>query len=173
VTELKVILTQEEICSAITRLAGEIKRDYSDKNPLFVGVLKGSFIFMADLVRRLDFPLEVDFITLSSYQDGKESCGNISLKQSFNTSLAGRHVIVVEDIVDSGLTLHFLLDYIKRKEKPASLRLCALLDKPSRRKAAVNIDYLGFSVPDKFIVGYGLDCAQKYRNLPDICCLEE
>ncbi len=172
-TELKVILTQEEICSAIARLAGEIKRDYSDRNPLFVGVLKGSFIFMADLVRRLDFPLEVDFITISSYQNGKESCGSISLKQPFDTSLEGRHVIVVEDIVDSGLTLSFLLDYIKKEGHPASLRLCALLDKPSRRKAPVAIDYLGFSVPDKFIVGYGLDCAQKYRNLPDICCLEE
>ncbi len=171
--ESKILIPRKDLCSAIERLAAEIKKDYADKNPLVIGILKGSFIFMADLVRKLDFPLEVDFITLSSYKNMTQSSGEVCLEQSFSTPLEGRHILIIEDIIDSGLTLRYLLDYMKTKKNPASLRLCVLLDKPSRRKTQVAVDYTGFTVPDKFIVGYGLDCAQKYRNLPDICCLEE
>lgn len=170
--KLELLFTRYEIEAAVNRLAEGISRDCRDKNPLLVGVLKGSFIFLADLVRRLDFPLEVDFVTLSSYKNATESCGEVSMDRRFASDIMGRHVVVVEDIVDTGLSLHFLLDHL-RDEKPESLRLCVLLDKPSRRKETVQIDYLGFTAPDRFIVGYGLDCAQQYRNLPDIHCLEE
>ncbi len=166
--QLKVLIACEEIAKVVARLAGEIKKDYQGKQPLFIGVLKGSFVFMADLVRQLDLPLEIDFIKLSSYGAGKETSGKVRVVQGLKTPIEGRDVLVVEDIVDTGITISFLLNYLKRK-KPASLRLCALTDKPSRRRVPVSIDYLGFSVPDKFIVGYGLDFDEKFRYLPDIC----
>lgn len=156
----------------MTRLASEIGRDYREKNPLLVGILKGSFVFMADLVRALDFSLELDFVRLSSYGGGTQSSGSIIIEQRLRSSVRGRHVLVVEDIVDTGITVVFLLDHLKRK-KPASLALCALLDKPSRRRVPVTINYLGTTVPDKFLVGYGLDFNEKYRNLPDVCVLED
>lgn len=161
-----------EIESAVKRLASEITRDYHDKNPLLIGILKGSFMFLADLVRQLDFPLEVEFVRLSSYGSGRQTSGRVKVVQGLRSAVRGRHVLVVEDIIDTGITVAFLLDYLKKK-KSASLRLCALTDKPSRRRVPVAIDYLGFTVPDKFLVGYGLDCDEKYRNLPDICVLEE
>jgi hypoxanthine phosphoribosyltransferase len=126
---------------------------------------------LADLIRHLDFLLEVDFIGLSSYGSSTQTSGKIKVVKKLETPVRGRHVVVVEDIVDSGLTTTFLLDYLQ-KQKPASVKTCALSDKPSRRKVPVNIDYLGFTVPDKFLVGYGLDANQKFRNLPDICYLE-
>lgn len=170
--KLAVIFPRAEIDAAVVRLAREITRDYHDKNPVLLGVLQGSFIFMADLVRRLDFPLEVEFLRLASYGRGTKSSGRIRVVQGLRVPVRGRHVLVVEDIIDTGTTLAFLLDYLKKK-RPASLKVCALTDKPSRRQVPVTIDYLGLTVPDKFVVGYGLDCAGKYRNLPDICCLEE
>ena len=170
--KLKILFTKEEIEAAVKRLAAEIKEDYQSKYPLLIGVLKGSFMFMADLIRQLDFPLEVEFIRASSYGRGRESSGKIKVVQSLRSPVKGRDVLVIEDIVDTGLTTGFLLDYL-RKKKPASLRLCALTDKPSRRQAPVTIDYLGFTVPNKFLVGYGLDLDEKFRNLPDICFLEE
>jgi hypoxanthine phosphoribosyltransferase len=169
---MNLLLSRERIQAEVIRLGEKISGDYRDKNPLILGVLKGTFIFLADLVRQLDFPLEIDFVTLSSYGNQTTSCGAVSLDRCYSTDLRNRHVIVVDDIVDTGNTLHFLLDHIK-EEKPKSLRLCALLDKPSRRELPVNIDYLGFTVPDLFVVGYGLDLGQKYRNLPDINCLDE
>lgn len=168
----RVLLTQQEIDAAVKRVASEISKDYQGKCLLLVGILKGSFIFMADLVRLLDFPLEVEFIRLSSYGHGKESGGRIRVVQGLRADLGGRDVLVVEDIVDTGLTVAFLMDYL-RKKRPASLKLCALADKPSRRRVPIVIDYLGFTVPDKFLVGYGLDCDEKFRNLPDICVVEE
>jgi len=170
--KLSILITSQQIAAAIGRLAGEISRDYHHKHPVLVGCLKGSFIFLADLVRQLDFPLEVEFISLSSYGSGRQSSGRVKVVRGLHASLRGRHVLVVEDIVDSGLTTAFVMDYLQKKG-PASLRLCSLTDKPSRRQARVNIDYLGFTVPDRFIVGYGLDYNQQFRHLPDICSLEE
>lgn len=168
----KTLITSDEITNAIARLAGEIRRDYNGKQPLLIGILKGSFVFMADLIRQLDLPLEVDFVTLSSYGAAREASGKVRVVQGLGTPIKGRDVLVIEDIVDTGTTISFLLDYL-RKRKPASLRLCSLTDKPSRRRVPVSIDYLGFTLPDKFIVGYGLDWNEKFRYLPDICFLEE
>ena len=168
----QLLLSRVEIEAAVKRLADEIDRDYRDKYPLLIAVLKGSFMFMADLVRLLDFPLEVEFVGISSYGRGRETSGEIKIVQRPRCPVRGRHVLVVEDIVDTGLTIAFFMDYLCKK-KPSSLRLCALADKPSRRRTDVAIDYLGFTVPDKFIVGYGLDWDEEYRNLPDICVLED
>ena len=170
-SELRVLLSREEIAATVKRLAAEIKRDYLNKRPLLIGILKGSFMFMADLIRRLDLPLEVEFIRLSSYGKGTESSGKVRVMQGLRSAVAGRDVLVIEDIVDTGLTTGYLLDYL-RKKKPLSLKLCALTDKPSRRQVPVMIDYLGFTVPNRFLVGYGLDFDEQYRNLPDICVLE-
>lgn len=168
----QILFSRQQIEAAVMKLAAEIRQDYQDKHPLLIGILKGSFVFMADLVRLLDFPVEVEFVGLSSYGRGKESSGKVKVVHGLRYSVKGRHVLVIEDIVDTGLSIDFLLNYL-RKKKPASLKLCALTDKPSRRQIPVPIDYLGFTVPDKFIVGYGIDWDEKFRNLPDICVLEE
>ena len=168
----RILFTRDEIEATVKRLAAEIKRDYQDKHPLLIGVLKGSFVFMADLIRRLDFPLEVEFIRLSSYGRSMESSGKIKVVQGLRAKVISRDVLVIEDIVDTGLAISFLLDYL-RKKKPASLKLCALTDKPSRRQVPVTIDYLGLTVPNKFIVGYGIDWDEKFRYLPDVCTLED
>jgi len=156
----------------VRKLAAEIREDYQGKRLLLIGVLKGSFMFLADLVRLLNIPLEIDFVWLSSYGRGRESSGRIKLVQPLRCQVKDRDVLVVEDIVDSGVTSAFLLDYLSKK-KPASVRLCALTDKPSRRRVPVKIDYLGFTVPDRFLVGYGLDWNEKFRYLADICVLED
>ena len=169
--EFHVLFDRHEIETAVRRLASEISKDYRNQNPLLLGVLRGSFVFMADLIRHLDFPLEVDFIGLSSYGSSTQSSGKIKVVKKLETPVRERNVLVVEDIVDTGLTTAFLLQHLQRR-KPASVKLCALTEKPSRREVTVNIDYLGFTVPDKFLVGYGLDANQKCRNLPDICYLE-
>ena len=170
--QLKILISRDEIAKAIDRLVCEIKRDYQGKQPLLIGVLKGSFVFMADLIRQLDLPLELDFIRLSSYGAARESSGKVKVIQGVKAPVKGRDILVVEDIVDTGITISFLLDYL-RKKKPTSLKLCVLTDKPSRRRVPVPIDYLGFTVPDKFIAGYGLDFDEKFRNLPDIYTLED
>ena len=167
----RILFRREEIAATVERLAAEIRKDYQGKPLLLVGILKGSFMFMADLIRLLDFPLEVEFIRLSSYGKKRETSGKVKVVQGLRSPIKGRDVLVIEDIVDTGLTISFLLDYL-RKKKPVSLKLCALTDKPSRRQTPVNIDYLGFTVPDRFIVGYGLDYDERFRNLPDICILE-
>jgi hypoxanthine phosphoribosyltransferase len=170
--KLQVLLSRAELQSTVDKLAAAITRDYHDKNPLLLGILKGVFVFMSDLVRQLDFPLEIEFVRLCSYGSGRETSGSVKMVQDLELNIEGRHVLVVEDIIDTGITLAFLLDYLKKK-KPASLKLCALSDKPARRRVPVKIDYLGLTMPDKFLVGYGLDCGEKYRNLPDICVMEE
>ncbi len=170
--ELHILFTKKEIKATVGRLAAEISRDYRGKNPLLIGILKGSFLFLADLIRHLDFPLEVDFIRLSSYGKGKETLGKVKVVQGIKSSIQGREVLIIEDIVDTGLTTAFLIDYL-RKKKPASLKLCTLTDKPSRRQVPVTIDYLGLTAPNKFLVGYGLDCDEKFRNLPEVYYLEE
>ncbi|MFC2013425.1 hypoxanthine phosphoribosyltransferase [Chloroflexota bacterium] len=170
--KLRVLLTRAEIEARVDKLATRIRRDYRGKNPLLICVLKGSFVFNADLIRRLNFPMEVEFVQLSSYGRNRESSGKIKVVQGLRSVIESRDVLVIEDIVDTGITISFLLNYL-RKKKPASLRLCALTDKPSRRQVPVPIDYLGFTVPDKFIVGYGIDWDEKFRYLPDICALED
>jgi len=170
--QLKILISRDEIAKAVSRLAREVERDYQDKQPLLIGVLKGSFMFMADLIRQLDLPLDLDFIRVSSYDAARESSGKVEVVHEMKTPVKGRDVLVVEDIVDTGITISFLLDYIKIKQ-PASLKVCTLTDKPSRRRVQVPIDYRGFTVSNKFIVGYGLDCDQKFRNLPDIYTLED
>jgi hypoxanthine phosphoribosyltransferase len=168
--KLQVLYPRQEIEVAVTRLAAEITREYQGHNPLLLGVLNGSFVFMSDLVRRLDFPLETGFVQLSSYGRGKESSGKIKISQELKTPVLGKNVLVAEDIIDTGNSLAFLSDYLQKKN-PDSLRFCCLLDKPSRRQVPVKVDYRGFTVPDKFLVGYGMDYAEQYRNLPDICIL--
>jgi hypoxanthine phosphoribosyltransferase len=168
----QVLVPRQEIHVLVRTLAARISADYRDSHPLLIGALKGCFMFMADLVRCLDFPLEIEFVRLSSYENGTESSGKIRLVQGLRAGIAGRHVLVVEDIIDTGLTVSFLLDYL-REQGPASVRCCTLLDKPARRRCQVCADYVGLEVPDRFLVGYGLDCDEKYRNLPDICYLEE
>ena len=170
-SEPKILIKHRDIENAIDRLAVEIRRDYKDKNPLFIAILKGSFIFISDLVRKLDMPLEVDFVRLSSYGSNKESSGEVKVITPIKESVKGRHVLIVEDIIDSGITMSYFIDYLKQ-QNPLSVRLCALTDKPSRRKTDIKIDYLGFSVPDKFVVGYGIDWDEKFRYLPDICYIE-
>jgi len=170
--KLRILFTRAEIEAKVDKLAARIKRDYLDKHPILICVLKGSFMFTADLIRRLNFPLEVEFVQLSSYGRSRESSGKIKVVRGLQSPIEGRDVLVIEDIVDTGITISFLLGYL-RKKKPASLKLCALTDKPSRRQVPVTIDYLGFIVPDKFIVGYGLDWDEKFRYLPDICVLED
>jgi hypoxanthine phosphoribosyltransferase len=165
------LITQEKINQAVTKLAAEIRRDYRGKQPLLIGILKGCFVFMADLVRELDLPLEVDFIKLSSYGAGTRTSGKVKVVHGLKSQIRGRDVLVVEDIVDTGLTVTFLMDYL-RKKKPTSLKLCVLADKPSQHKVPVTIDYLGFTVPDKFVVGYGIDWNEKFRHLPDICFID-
>ncbi|MDI6814685.1 MAG: hypoxanthine phosphoribosyltransferase [Dehalococcoidales bacterium] len=170
--KLRILFTRQEIEATVNKLAAEIREDYHGKHPILIGILKGSFMFMADLIRLLDLPMEVEFIRLSSYGRGRSTPGKIKVVQGLRTPIKGRDVLVIEDIVDTGLSIAFLLDYL-RKRKPASLKLCALTDKPSRRQVPVNIDYLGLTVPNKFIVGYGLDWDEKFRYLPHICVMEE
>ena len=166
------LLSRSEIDVAVRRLAGELNRDYRGRNPLLIGILKGSFVFMADLVRQLDFPLEIDFARVSSYGRGRQTSGRVRVLFGPRCAVQGRDVIVVEDIVDTGLSVSHFIAYLAKRH-PASLKLCALVDKPARRRVPVQIDYLGFTVPDKFLVGCGLDWDEKYRNLPDICALED
>lgn len=171
--QLQPLLTPEEIKVAVERLAQEIERDYQSKNPLLLGVLKGSFMFMADLIRNLDMPLEVEFVALSSYGRGrKESSGKVKVVRGMRTPIKGRHVLVIEDIVDTGMTLSFLLRYLQLK-KPSSIKVCVLFDKAPRRQVPVPIDYLGFSIPDAFVVGYGLDYDEQFRHLPGLYFLKE
>ena len=170
--KLRILFNRQEIAATVSRLSAEISQDYHDKYPLMIGILKGSFMFMADLLRHLDFPLEVDFIGLASYGGGRQTSGKIKVVKGLQSPVKGREVLVIEDIIDTGLTTGFCLDYLRQK-KPTSLKLCTLTNKPARRQVPVTIDYLGFTVPNKFLVGYGLDLNQKFRNLPDICFIED
>ncbi len=170
--EPRVLISRNEIEETVKRLAAEIKRDYEGRCPVLIGILKGSFIFMADLTRHLDLPVQVDFVRLSSYGAAQQTSGKVRMVQGLRCPVEGRNVLVVEDIIDTGLSVARVLDYIGKK-KPASLKLCALTDKPSRRQVPVKADYVGFTVPDRFLVGYGLDLDEKFRNLPDICTLED
>lgn len=167
----KVLYTQEQLAQRVKELGTQITRDYAGKSPVVVSVLRGSYVFMADLTRAIDLPLSVDFMAVSSYGSGTVSSGQVEIKKDLSDSIEGRDLIIVEDILDSGNTLFYLMDVLQAR-KPASVRLCTLLDKPGRRVKPITPDYSGFTIPDAFIVGYGLDYAEKYRNLPYIGILK-
>lgn len=169
--EIQVRISEEELIAKIKEIAQQINEDYVGKKVHLVCILSGSVFFTCELAKYITVPVTMDFMRVSSYGDGMDSTGTISIDQDLNMSIEGRHVLVVEDIVDSGRTLALLSNILKKRD-PASLRLCSLLDKPSRRVAPVTIDYLGFEIEDYFAVGFGLDYAQKYRNLPYIGELE-
>ena len=168
---LKILLSEEEIKARVQELGDQLYDAFHDKNPLFVGVLKGCFIFMADLVRAAQLKSELEFIGVSSYQNGTKSSGVVQITRDLQEDINGRDVIIVEDILDSGNTLAFLTDYLKAKGA-ASITIATLLDKPARREKPIKADYAGFVVPDEFVVGYGLDYAQQYRNMPYIGVLK-
>ncbi|WP_018131747.1 hypoxanthine phosphoribosyltransferase [Effusibacillus pohliae] len=167
----EILFTEEQIQTRIRELGERIARDYEDKNPLVVCVLKGAVMFMADLVKRIDVPVEMDFMAISSYGASTKSSGVVRILKDLETGVEGRHVLIVEDIVDTGLTLSYLRDSLLRRNA-ASVKIVALFDKPGGRKIEITPDYTGFEVPDEFIVGYGLDYAEKYRNLPYVGVLK-
>ncbi len=166
-----ILLTQEELQNRIAAMGAEISRDYAGKEPVIVGVLKGCFVFMADLMRSITVPCSIDFMAVSSYGSSTSTSGAVEINKDLSQDIQGRDVLIVEDILDSGVTLNYLTGYLKNR-KPASIAIATLLDKPSRRKADVRARYVGFEVPDAFVVGYGLDYAEKYRNLPYIGILK-
>jgi hypoxanthine phosphoribosyltransferase len=168
---LEVLIPAEKIQDRIRELGAEIARDYAGRNPLLIGVLKGAFIFFSDLMRAADLPLNVEFIAISSYGAEMRTSGEVRILKDLDVAIEGRHILVVEDIVDTGLTLSYLLANLKSRGAE-SVKLAALLDKYERREKEVPIDYLGFKIPDKFVVGYGLDFAERYRNLPFIAVLK-
>ena len=167
----RVLFTEQELKDRVAEIAAQIDRDYAGKEPMLISVLRGSFIFMADLVRSITLPCTVDFMAVSSYGSGTTSSGQVKITKDLSESIEGRDIIVVEDILDSGNTLSYLFQLLQARH-PASVRLCTLLDKPSRRTKPVTADYTGFTVEDLFVVGYGLDYAEKYRNLPYIGILK-
>jgi hypoxanthine phosphoribosyltransferase len=162
-----VLLDERTIQNRVRELGAQIEKDYAGKTPLLVGVLKGASIFHADLVRAINLQLSLDFIAVASYGDLTKSSGEVRILKDLDESLDGRDVLLVEDIVDTGLTLHYLLQNL-RARSPRSLKIVALLSKPSRREIEVPVDYMGFEIPDEFVIGYGLDYAQRYRNLREI-----
>ena len=166
-----VLFDEDVIRSRVRELGREISRDYAGKAPILVNILKGGFIFLADLVRCIEVPCEMDFMVVSSYEDRTESSGVVRILSDLGLNVEGRHVLVVEDIVDSGLTLEYLRELLLARN-PASLKVVTLLDKHDRRKVHVPVDYVGFRIPDEFVVGYGLDYAQRFRNLPYITVLD-
>ncbi|MEX1072998.1 MAG: hypoxanthine phosphoribosyltransferase [Chloroflexota bacterium] len=161
----EVLLTGDEVQARVLELGAQLAADYEGRDPVLVSVLKGSIIFLADLVRATPIPLSIDLMEVSSYGASTESSGQVRILKDLSSSIAGREVLVVEDIIDTGLTLNYLLRYLHDKG-PASIRICCLLDKPARRLAPIEIDYRGFTIPDRFVIGYGLDYAEHYRNLP-------
>ena len=168
---LRTLVTREELETTVARLGREITEDYRGKNPLLIAVLKGAFVFMADLIRQIDTPCTLDFMAVSSYGSGTESSGRVKIVKDLDTKIEGKDVIIVEDILDSGVTLSYLIPMLQTR-RPASIRLCTLFDKPTRRKVPVYADYKGIEVPNEFIVGYGLDYGEHYRNYPEIAVLK-
>lgn len=168
----KVLLTEETLARRISEMGTELTRDYRNRDLFVIGVLKGANIFMSDLIRRIELPLHIDFMAVSSYGMSTESSGTVRILKDLDFSIEGKDVLIVEDIIDSGLTLNYLMKILMER-KPASLRICTLLDKPDRRRVDIPVDYCGFQIPDAFIVGYGIDYAEKYRNLPYVAVLDE
>jgi hypoxanthine phosphoribosyltransferase len=169
----EVLFTRDEIQTRVIELAAMIQKDYEGVPELImIGVLKGANIFLGDLIREIDLPVIIDFMAVTSYGHSTESSGVVRILKDLDMEIEGKHVVIVEDIVDTGLTLKYLTDNLKRRNA-ASLKICTFLDKPSRRKCDLFVDYVGFEIPDRFIVGYGIDYAEKYRNLPYIAAVTE
>ncbi|MDN5347811.1 MAG: hypoxanthine phosphoribosyltransferase [Clostridia bacterium] len=167
----EILVSAEAIKNRVRELGAAISRDYEGKNLLVVGILKGAIIFLADLVREIKIPLILDFMAVSSYGSSTRTSGAVRILKDLECPVEDKHLLIVEDIVDTGLTLKYLVDNLKARH-PLSLKTCTILDKPSRRLVEVQLDYCGFTIPDYFVVGYGLDYAQQYRHLPDICVLK-
>ncbi len=166
------LISETDLKNRVKALAKQIEHDFNNEPLILVVVLKGSFVFAADLVREMKSNINVDFISVSSYSNQTESTGKVRLLKDLDENITDKNVVVIEDIIDSGLTLHFLRDHLQM-HKPKSIKICTLLDKPERRKIELPVDYVGFVIPDEFIVGYGIDYAQQYRNLPYIATVEE
>lgn len=166
-----ILITEEQLRAKVRELGTQLAVDYADKMPILIGALNGATLFMSDLIRACRIPLSIDFIAVSSYASGTRSSGVVRILKDLDRNIEGRHVLVVEDIVDTGLTLSYLIENLSAR-KPASIRICALLDKAERRVADVPLDYAGFRIPDEFVVGYGLDYNDLYRNLPYIGVLK-
>jgi len=167
----EILISQEALDARVRELGQEISEKYKGKELLMIGVLKGANVFMSDLMRAVSVPIQIDFIAASSYGSSTESSGVVRIVKDLDYSIEGKHVMIVEDIIDTGLTLKYLYDNFSAR-KPASLSIISLLDKPERRKADIKVDYTGFVIPDEFIVGYGIDYAEKYRNLPFVATLK-
>jgi hypoxanthine phosphoribosyltransferase len=167
----EIIVSADEISRRVAELGRQISEDYQDKNPLMVCVLRGAFVFLADIIREVSIPVELDFIAVSSYGAATTTSGIVRILKDLDEDIRGRHVIIIEDILDTGLTLNYLLRNLEARQ-PSSLEVCVLAVKEGKQKVPLNVKYIGFLVPDKFLVGYGLDCAQKYRNLPYIASLK-
>ncbi len=170
--KLKVIIKERELKKRIKKLGEEISRDYRDKNPVLVGILNGSFIFLADLIREIKIPHRIDFVSVASYGSGKQTSGAVLVLKDLSINIEGKHVIIVEDIIDSGLTLNYIRNNLLTRS-PKSLKIVTLLNKRSRRKIKIPLKYTGFFIPDEFVVGYGLDYDGNYRNLPYIAQLSD
>ena len=168
----EILFSEEQLAQRVKEIAGEINRDYVGQEIMLVSVLRGSFVFMADLCRRIDLPCTVDFMAVSSYGGGTSSSGQVQITKDLSEDISDRHIIVVEDILDSGNTLSYLLKVLEQRS-PASIRLCTLLDKPERRLVKLDADISLFTIPDHFVIGYGLDCGEIYRNLPYIAEYDE
>lgn len=168
---LRVLLSEDEIREKVRELGGKITADYKNSNLMLVTVLKGAVVFLADMMRQIDVPAEIDFMVVSSYGSGVKSSGVVKIVKDLDVPLAGKDILIVEDILDSGLTLSYIKELLESRG-PRSIRIATLLDKPSRRKVDLQADYIGFSVPDEFVIGYGLDYDEKYRNLPYIGILK-
>jgi hypoxanthine phosphoribosyltransferase len=168
----EILVSKEQIAEKAKELGRRISNDYKGEDLVLVGVLKGGFVFLADLMREIDIPVEMDFIAVSSYGDSTKSSGVVRIIKDVDIDVTGRHVLIVEDLVDTGLTLRYLKDMFQTRD-PLSVKVCAAFDKPSRRKIDIDIEYCGIQVPDRFLIGYGMDYAGKYRNLPDVRALKE
>lgn len=168
---LKVLISKDELEAKVKELGQMITRDYKGKDLMVVGVLKGCVLFLSDLIREIDLPLTMDFMVVSSYGSSTKSSGVVRIIKDLEKDIAGKDVLIVEDIVDTGLTLNYLVDYLKSRNAN-SVKICTLLEKPDRRKVEVDLEYVGFHIPDEFVVGYGLDYAEVYRNLPFVCVLK-
>jgi hypoxanthine phosphoribosyltransferase len=168
----EILISEQKLAAKVKEMGARISRDYDGMNPILISILKGSIVFMSDLMRAVTIPCEIDFMAVSSYNKGTKNSGVVRILKDLERDIAGRHILIVEDILDSGLTLSYLLEMLNSRDA-ASIKICTLLDKPARHRIEIRPEYLGFTIPDEFVVGYGLDYAEKYRNLPFIGVLRD